>query len=547
MTTNAPIAWAEKCYLIVDDFQNMRELVKQMLRAIGAKKIEQASNGAEAIKLLKATKFDVVLCDFNMGAGRSGQQVLEEARVSDLIGPACIWLMVTAEKSAEFVMGAAEQQPDEYLLKPVTETVLISRLNRAWNKKQVFRHIDIAYNAKDYLKAIKLCDEHITKDPVHTAELLRMKARLLIKSGESDRAREIFEKILADRDVVWAMIGLAKIRLQDGEFSVAQQMLEHVIQDHVYCIEAYDLLALALQKQNQLPEAEKVLIDVAKLSPNSSARQKILGEIALKLGNTETAEKAFRKSISTGEFSVTKNPDAYFGLARICATKRGDKESPQLLTTVQKLFDTDTVKLRAQIAEGLIHHESGQFAQARKSADALARMLHSAKEKPEPQLCLEMAELMFATGNKEGPVELLQDLVKNNNENVALLADVQRLFDKARMSEAGAEMVATWCTEARETMNKGVLLWKEGNLPGAAEWFRNARKAWPTNTRILMNLTHVLLSGLQKNGYDPALLEEARSSLLQAEKLDHDRKRFAKLMESLEAIRAANPQADGVI
>jgi len=540
MTTNAPVAWAEKSYLIVDDFQNMREMIKQMLRALGAKKIEQAANGAEAIKLLKAHRFDVVLCDFNMGAGRSGQQVLEEARVTDLIGPASIWLMVTAEKSAEFVMGAAEQQPDEYLLKPVTETVLVSRLNRAWGRKQIFRDIDLAYTAKDYLKAIRLCDENIAKAPVHATELLRMKARLLIKCGESTQASEIFEKILADRDVIWAMTGLAKIYLQDSEFEKAQKLLENVIEGQAYCIEAYDLLALALQKQNQLVEAEKVLIDVAKLSPNSSVRQKNLGEISLKLGNVEIAEKAFRKSIATGEFSVTKNPDAFFGLARICAGKRGDKESQLLLTNVQKMFDTDSVRLRAQITEGLTYHDSGQWAKARQSADALGRMLQTAKEKPDAHLCLEMAELMFATGNKEAPVDLLQDVVKNNNENQALLADVQRVFDKGRMSEKGAELVAAWCNEAKDTMNKGVLLWKEGKLDEAADWLRNARKEWPNNTRFLMNLTHVLISCMQKTGYDPVLLDEARTSLLQAEKLEHDRKRFAKLMESLEALRVAN-------
>jgi len=543
MATNAPSPWAEKSYLIIDDFPSMRQMLRDMLRSINAKKVEQASNGAEAIDILKKSKFDVVLCDFNMGVGRSGQQVLEEAKINDYVSPACIWFMVTSEKSAEFVMGAAEHQPDDYLLKPLTESFLINRLNRAWGRKQIFKHIDIAYAARDYLKAIKLCDEYIAKEPIHTTELLRMKARLLLKCGETAQARSIFEKILEDRDVVWAMTGLAKIHIEDGEYESAQAMLENVIKENPYCIEAYDLLALAIQKQNKLEEAEKILIDVAKLSPNSAIRQKNLGEIAMKLGNTETAEKAFRKCITVGEHSVSKTPDAYFGLARICGAKKNDKEALQVLTAVQKMFNNDTVKLRAKITEGLAYHESGQWVKARQSADALGQMLHSTKDRPDAQICLDMAELLFATGNKEAPIELLQDVVKNNNENLSLLADVQRIFDKAHLNEKGAEMVESWCNEAQDTMNKGVLLWKEGKLAEAVEWMRNAKQSLPSNARILLNFTHVLIDYIQKNGIDPVLLEEARSVLLQAENLNHDKKRFAQLMGSLEALRSSVAEA----
>jgi CheY-like chemotaxis protein len=76
----------------------MRGILRDMLRDCGATQIELASSGKEAIHRLESGNYDVVLCDFNLTTGRNGQQLLEEAKVRKLIGPTCIWIMVSAEK-----------------------------------------------------------------------------------------------------------------------------------------------------------------------------------------------------------------------------------------------------------------------------------------------------------------------------------------------------------------------------------------------------------------------------------------------------------------
>ncbi|HAT33064.1 MAG TPA: response regulator, partial [Janthinobacterium sp.] len=151
-------AWADKHYLLIDDFAGIRILLRESLRNLGARFIDQAASGGEAMKMLAKTRYDVVLCDYNLGEGKNGQQVLEEARVHNLTAPSSVWLMVSAEKSVESVMGAAEHQPDAYLIKPITEGVLLTRLNRVWHKKQVFREIDQACLEKDFLRAARLCE-----------------------------------------------------------------------------------------------------------------------------------------------------------------------------------------------------------------------------------------------------------------------------------------------------------------------------------------------------------------------------------------------------
>jgi tetratricopeptide (TPR) repeat protein len=532
------IDWAGKNYLVVDDFIGVRQLLRESLRSLGARNIDQAASGGEAIALLAKTRYDVVLCDFNLGDGKNGQQVLEEARVRNFLLPSSVWMMVSAEKSVESVMGAAEHQPDAYLVKPITEGVLLTRLNRAWHRKQVFRPIDQAYAEKDYLRAARLCDEQIAASRVHETELLRMKARLMEKSGEPEKAREAYERVLNGREYQWARSGLAKIRMVNGELEQARQMFLGVIAENRYYIDAYDQLALVYQNMGKYEEACTILERATKLSPNSVPRQRNLGKVCLKLGNVAMAEKAFRKCISIGEYSVRKTPDAYLGLARVCGLKNDPKEALVLLAAAQREFGAEhpDMPLRAKITEGLVYHESGDYRHARKAGDELEAQLNARPERPDVPTCLEMATLLFAVGVKDAPVELLCYVARNNHDNVVLLDEVQAIFDKARMGEEGASLIRASKKEASDLMNQGVLLWKTGKLGEAVTWMRNARTELPNNQRILFNAAQVLISHMREKGYDELMAAEAHEVLAHVDHLQPGQQRFAQLMEQLAAL-----------
>ena len=545
MTTSAPhtvaernevVDWAEKRYLLVDDFVGIRQLLRESLRNLGAKHIDQAASGGEAMVLLAKTRYDVVLCDYNLGEGKNGQQVLEEARIKNLMLPSSVWLMVSAEKSVESVMGAAEHQPDAYIIKPITEGMLLTRLNRVWTKKQIFRDIDQAFIDKDYLRAAKLCDARIAGDRLHEIDLLRMKATLLLKSGEPEQARAVYERVMAEREYNWAKTGLGKIRMANGELEAARQMFQAVIAENRFYIDAFDQLAKVYGLMGKLEESCDVLEKTAKLSPNSVPRQRALGQAALKLGNIPLAEKAFRKCIEIGEYSILKTPDAYLGLARVCGQKNDAKEAIRLLNSVVREFSGHALELRAKITEGLVYHESGDYRRARKSGDELEQMLLDEKSRPDTPTCLEMATLLFAVGVKEAPAELLCYVARNNHDNVPLLDDVQKIFDKARMSEEGEELIRASRKEAADMMNKGVLLWKTGKLPEAVSWMREARAALPNNMRILFNSAQIILSQLQLSGYDAALADEAIGVLMHVDRIGPGQQRFAQLMEQLAAL-----------
>jgi CheY-like chemotaxis protein len=64
--------------LIVDDDDNVRAAARNMLKAAGTE-VAEATNGVEAIRLLRGQGADVVLCDLYM-PNRDGFEVIRELR-----------------------------------------------------------------------------------------------------------------------------------------------------------------------------------------------------------------------------------------------------------------------------------------------------------------------------------------------------------------------------------------------------------------------------------------------------------------------------------
>src|SRR5688572_15016500 len=89
--------------LIVDDFENFRSTLSKMLMDIGIGNVESASSGEEALKACKVRAFDLILCDHNLGKGKSGQQVLEDIRISNGLCSDSLFVLVSAENSKSII------------------------------------------------------------------------------------------------------------------------------------------------------------------------------------------------------------------------------------------------------------------------------------------------------------------------------------------------------------------------------------------------------------------------------------------------------------
>ncbi|MDH4285680.1 MAG: response regulator, partial [Gallionellaceae bacterium] len=349
---------AQSKVLVIDDFQSMRAMLVGFLKGMEIKDIDSAATAKEAISRLSAKKYDIVISDYNLGAGQNGQQILEEARYKGYIGYSTIWVMVTAEKTMDMFMGAAETRPDDYLLKPINEAMLEARFIKLMEKKKALEPIEKAVKAKNYMDAIAYCDEQLKVHSPNTADLLRIKSDLLITIGDLTAAAALFEKILAARSIPWAKTGLGKVYFLNKDFLKAKDIFQEVLDENKMYLEAADWLAKTLEALGNLEHAQSVLANAMELSPNSSRRQKSLADVAHKNGALDLAHESYEKAIKLSEHSVYKSSDTYAGLAKVLTDKDEPGEALKVVERTREAFkDSPEVALQSAVVESMAYEK----------------------------------------------------------------------------------------------------------------------------------------------------------------------------------------------
>jgi tetratricopeptide (TPR) repeat protein len=433
------------------------------------------------------------------------------------------------------VFGAAEHMPDDYIIKPVNEATMRGRLEKVLAKKEALVDVEQAVRAKNHSLTVALCDRLLASPQSNTAELLRIKTFTLMTMGHYDLAAQVFNQILAKRDVPWARTGLGKVAFLRGEMEQAQQLFREVIRANPAYLEAHDWLARTYENQGNLDEAQNVLARSVELSPTSVVRQRNLGEMAQKRGDLDTAVTAFRKTIKLGEYSIHKAPSAYLNLARVCADKGIPAEALQVLKNVSQEFDSHEVRLHAKVLEGAVYSKSGDHNNALKLSRELASAIGADSDLP-ASVMLEATQLFLNTGNKEAADNMAQALVKNNHENAELLAQVGELYDLAGQHGKGEELITQSRQEVVESNNRAVLLAKEGKLDEAIQLLREARTQLPNNKRIMINLANVAVLAMRQNGANDELIQISRDCLAHVAQLDPQEKWCGQVQAALDAL-----------
>ena len=119
-------------FLIVDDFSTMRRIVRGLLKEIGYSNAEEAEDGAVALNMLKAAKFDFVVSDINM-PNMNGFELLAAIKKDESLKHLPV-LMVTAEARKEDIVLAAQNGASGYIVKPFTKATLEEKVAKILQK-----------------------------------------------------------------------------------------------------------------------------------------------------------------------------------------------------------------------------------------------------------------------------------------------------------------------------------------------------------------------------------------------------------------------------
>ncbi len=130
--------------LVVDDNEDNRFTLTHRLKRQGYTNIAAAVNGREALDLLRAGRFDLVLLDIMM-PDLNGYQVLEQLMADERLRHIPV-IMISAVDELDSVIRCIEMGAEDYLPKPFNPTLLKARLGACLEKKrlrdQVMAYLD---------------------------------------------------------------------------------------------------------------------------------------------------------------------------------------------------------------------------------------------------------------------------------------------------------------------------------------------------------------------------------------------------------------------
>jgi two-component system chemotaxis response regulator CheY len=113
--------------LIVDDYNTMVRIIRNLLRQLGFEHIDDATDGTAALAKMHERKYGLVISDWNM-EGMTGYDLLRQVR-SDPGLSATPFIMVTAESKTENVIAAKKAGVSNYIVKPFNAQTLKTKID----------------------------------------------------------------------------------------------------------------------------------------------------------------------------------------------------------------------------------------------------------------------------------------------------------------------------------------------------------------------------------------------------------------------------------
>ncbi len=116
--------------LVVDDYQTMIRIIKNLLKQLGFNNIDEATDGTAAYELISHKKYGLVISDWNMEP-MSGLDLLKKVRATanDENISKVPFIMVTAESKTENVIAAKQAGVNNYIVKPFNAETLKTKIS----------------------------------------------------------------------------------------------------------------------------------------------------------------------------------------------------------------------------------------------------------------------------------------------------------------------------------------------------------------------------------------------------------------------------------
>ncbi|WP_165314016.1 response regulator [Vibrio ziniensis] len=212
--------------LVADDSPLILTDMKRLLRDMGFSSVRvfTAKDSKSLFKKLNEEQMDVIICDYNFGDDLNGKQIYEEICHLGLIPPWCAFIMLTGEKQLETVKAIVELEPDEYIIKPYTATVVKNRILRAVARKHALKELYELPKDSDIEKIESTFVDAEKTHSKYTPYVKRLYAETLIQCGYFYQGKLVYADLYTHSKSSWVMAGLLNACILNKDYDEANRL-----------------------------------------------------------------------------------------------------------------------------------------------------------------------------------------------------------------------------------------------------------------------------------------------------------------------------------
>ncbi|GGC98326.1 tetratricopeptide repeat protein [Undibacterium terreum] len=509
---------AEIRALLIEPHAGMRVSLHNMLNLCGISKIEHSQTAGMAVRTIQSKPFDLIMCEYDLGVGQDGQQLLEDIRHHKLTPLSTIFIMVTAERSYAKVVSAAELAPSDYLLKPFTADTLLERVMKAIDKRKAFVEVYSLMDRGELAVAVQACIEGGEIYPKYAVDFMRLRAELHVTLGEAVEAEALYTQLFELRAVAWARLGLAKTLFMQGRYEEAESLLKSLVAENDKFMDAYDWLAKTHEMIGELPEAKAVLGAAVIVSPHAVRRLRKLGDIALETGDLEMAESVFKKVVSKARHSDFRDPEDHVKLVDALVQRGDTEQAKSVIRDLEKnMAGMKKTEACRAISAARVHAKTGDARLMEELEAAVAASqedigLSTATKLGLARECLEHDQEQQAT-------QVVLDVMRNAS-NQQVMSRAMEVFEKAGKNDIAQFLAQQSRQEVMTLVSTGVQKARDGDFKGSVDVMTAAARKSPDNPQVVMNAALATLKYLENLGWEGAVASQARMLIESARRLD---------------------------
>ncbi len=117
--------------LVVDDYQTMVRIIRNLLRQIGFENVDEASSGQMAYDMIMKKQYALIISDWNMEP-MTGYDLLQKVRAERSLSD-IPFIMVTAESKTDNVVAARHAGVNHYIIKPFNAAILKAKIDAVFS------------------------------------------------------------------------------------------------------------------------------------------------------------------------------------------------------------------------------------------------------------------------------------------------------------------------------------------------------------------------------------------------------------------------------